>query len=182
MRNMYLTLAAAASISSSTFAFELTSPAFEDGQPIPQPHTFDGFGCTGDNVSPPLAWTDAPDGTESFALLVHDPDAPTGGAGFWHWVLIDIPASVSELPEGAGASDDSGLPGAGHHVPNDYGIAGWGGPCPPEDHSAHRYNFTLYALPAAELGAPDGATASLTGFLVNANALGSATLQGTYDR
>lgn len=163
-------------------AFELTSPDFEAGGTLDDRFVFDGFGCTGDNVSPALAWSGAPEGTESFSLMVHDPDAPTGGAGFWHWIVLDIPAAVDELPQGAGARGGEALPAGARMLPNDYGIPGWGGPCPPEGHGPHRYNFTLYALPMAQLEVPEGASKAVTGFLVNANALGTATLQGVYER
>lgn len=163
-------------------AFELTSADFEPGGAIPDQAVFDGFGCTGGNVSPALAWADPPEGTESFALMVHDPDAPTGGAGFWHWIVLDIPATATELPQGAGAADGSAMPEGAQQIANDYGIAGWGGPCPPEADDAHRYDFTLYALPTAQLEVPEGASKAVIGFLVNANALDTATLQGTYGR
>lgn len=163
-------------------AFELTSADFSAGQPIPLVHSFDGFGCVGQNVSPALAWSGAPEGTQSFALMVHDPDAPTGGAGFWHWIVLDIPADAAAMPRGAGAAGGAGLPQGARHGRNDYGAEAWGGPCPPEGHGPHRYDFTLYALPMARLEAPEGATTSLVGFLVNANAIGKATLQGTFAR
>lgn len=163
-------------------AFELTTPDFPPGGAIPETFVFDGFGCSGDNVSPALAWSDAPAGTESFALMVHDPDAPTGGAGFWHWIVLDLPATVSELPQGAGAAGGETLPEGARTIDNDYGIAGWGGPCPPEADGPHRYNFTLYALPTPSLDVPDGASKAVTGFIVNATAIAEATLQGTYDR
>ncbi|MGG7564976.1 YbhB/YbcL family Raf kinase inhibitor-like protein [Rhodovulum sp. DZ06] len=143
---------------------------------------FDGSGCTGANVSPALAWTDPPEGTQSFALMVHDPDAPTGGAGFWHWIVLDIPAGVSELPKGAGAAGGGdGLPGGARMLVNDYAAA-WGGPCPPEGDAAHRYDFTLYALPSEKLDVPEGASKAVHGFMINATALGKATFQGKFGR
>lgn len=182
---MWRTLTAAALLAGTigtAAAFELTSPDFDPGGAIPTAFAFDGFGCVGDNISPALAWSDAPAETASFALMVHDPDAPTGGAGFWHWAVLDIPAEVSGLERGAGAAEGTGLPEPARQVRNDYGVAGWGGPCPPEANDAHRYNFTLYALPMPSLETPEGAATSLIGFLVNANAIATATLQGTYDR
>lgn len=163
-------------------AFELTTADFEAGGTIPETFVFNSFGCSGDNLSPALAWSGAPEGTESFALMVHDPDAPTGGAGFWHWIVLDIPGSATALPQGAGTTAGDAMPEGARQVANDYGFAGWGGPCPPEADGPHRYNFTLYALPTAQLDVPEGASKAVTGFLVNANALGKATLQGTYDR
>ncbi len=107
---------------------QLASEAFGEGGTIPVSHT-----CDGDNLSPPLAWSEVPDGAAAFVLVVDDPDA----GGFIHWLLTDIPGDSRELPEGAG--DAIGMPGR-----NDFGLTGWGGPCPPS--GEHRYVFTLYAL------------------------------------
>src|SRR5919106_707230 len=117
---------------------ELTSSSFEDGGSIPSRYT-----CDGADISPPLAWSDVPDGTETFALIVDDPDA----RGFVHWVLTGIPGDRRDLPEGEG--DSIGTPG-----PNNFGRTGWGGPCPPAE---HRYVFTLYALPGPLTDATDAA-------------------------
>lgn len=161
-------------------AFDLTSANFDAGGLIPPVHSFDGFGCTGDNLSPALAWSSAPEGTRSFALMVHDPDAPTGGAGFWHWAVLDIPADAAGLPQGAGTADGAVLPDGARQLRNDFGVPGWGGPCPPEGAPPHRYDFTLYALPVDRLELPDGATTSLAGFLITTGTLGTATLQGRF--
>lgn len=166
----------------SAAAFELSSPAFKPNATIAHKHVFNGFGCTGDNVSPALAWKNAPQGTKSFALLVHDPDAPTGGAGWWHWVVYDLPAGTTSLAEGAGSVDGKKLPEGAKQQPTDFGVPGWGGPCPPEGDKPHRYVFTAYALGVDKLDIPAGATASLVGFMVNANALGKASLTAKYGR
>jgi Raf kinase inhibitor-like YbhB/YbcL family protein len=139
---------------------ELTSSSFEDGGSIPSRHT-----CDGEDVSPPLAWSDVPDGTQAFVLIVDDPDA----RGFVHWVLTDIPGDARELPEGQG--DSIGSPG-----PNDFGRTGWGGPCPPAE---HRYDFTLYALPGPLAGATDAD--AVRSQAENAS-LAKATLTGRYAR
>jgi Raf kinase inhibitor-like YbhB/YbcL family protein len=157
-------------------AFELKSPDIAPGATIADKFVFKGFGCEGGNLSPALEWRGAPQGTKGFALLVHDPDAPTGGAGFWHWVLIDIPADVHALAEGAA------VPAGAKAITTDFGAPGYGGPCPPKGDKPHHYNFTIYALKVAKLDLPANATASLTGFMVNANALGKTTLTGTYSR
>ena len=138
-------------------AFEARSPDIETGAAIPEQFAFDAFGCTGGNVSPAIAWTDAPAGTESFAVFVHDADAITGGAGFWHWVVVDIPANASGLDQGAGSG--GALPEGARQMATDFGVPGWGGPCPPEADDAHGYDFTVYALPVAQLDIPDAATA-----------------------
>lgn len=162
-------------------AFELQSADFAADGAIPMAHVANVFGCTGGDASPALNWTGTPEGTASFALLVHDPDAPTGGAGFWHWLVLDIPGSATGLDQGAGAADGAALPEGARMLPNDFGVPAWGGPCPPEGHGPHHYNFTLYALPEG-VAVPEGATKAVAGFIVNASALAKATLTGTFER
>ncbi|HEY3180611.1 MAG TPA: YbhB/YbcL family Raf kinase inhibitor-like protein [Casimicrobiaceae bacterium] len=162
--------------------FKLTSPDIKPAGTILDEQVFNGFGCSGKNVSPVLKWSGAPKETKSFALLVHDPDAPTGGAGWWHWVAINIPVTTTELPKGAGKTDGSSLPAGATSITTDFGTPGYGGPCPPAGDKPHRYNFTLYALKVDKLDVPKDARASLAGFMVNANAIGKATLTGKYGR
>ena len=124
-------------------AFTLKAKGFDDGESIPKRHT-----CDGEDASPALEWSEEPRPTESFALIVDDPDAP---AGTWtHWLLWDVPAHVHSLPEGfrPGATGTSGQ--------NDFGRPGYGGPCPPKGHGVHRYYFTLYAVDRPVLGLPPG--------------------------
>jgi hypothetical protein len=163
-------------------AFRLTSTDIKPGGTIAAEQTFNGFGCTGQNVSPALEWSGAPKDTKSFAVLVHDPDAPTGGAGWWHWVVFNIPATATKLPKGAGKADGSDMPAGAASGVTDFGSPGYGGPCPPAGDKPHRYVFTVYALKTDKLDVPKGATASLVGFMVNANAIGKATLTGMYGR
>jgi hypothetical protein len=179
-----LLLAAAFAVAGSVQAeaFKLSSADIKAGTPIADEQVFAGFGCSGKNISPALKWSGAPQGTKSFALLVHDPDAPTGGAGWWHWVVTNIPADATELLKGAGKADGSALPKGAAQVTTDFGGPGWGGPCPPVGHKPHRYNFSLHALKVDKLDLPQGATASLAGFMINANSIGKATLTGKYGR
>ena len=165
-----------------TSTFKASSSDIAPGATIPMKFVFDNFGCTGNNVSPALSWSDAPQGTQSFAVMVHDPDAPTGGAGFWHWVVVNIPASATGLAQGAGSIDGAGLPKGSAQINTDYGTPCWGGPCPPPGDAPHHYNFTVYALKVPHLDLPAGATASLTGFMVNMNALAKATFTGRFGR
>lgn len=175
-------IAAGLAFADTVHAFTLSSPDFTRGGPIPNEQAYDSWGCTGANVSPALKWSGAPAGTKSFALLVHDPDAPTGGAGWWHWIVVDIPASATGLAKGAGKPDGSAMPPGAVSVNSDYGAPGYGGPCPPAGDKPHHYHFTLYALKVPKLDLPKGANASTAGFMVNANAIGKATLIGTYGR
>jgi Raf kinase inhibitor-like YbhB/YbcL family protein len=129
----------------------LQSPDLPAGQFAPR-YLYDRFGCTGQNVSPALVWSDPPAGTRSFAVTLYDPDAPTG-TGWWHWVIYDIPAGLGALSAGAGAADGGQLPAGARQTSNDFGAPGYGGPCPPAGDKPHRYVFTLYALDVAKLDA-----------------------------
>jgi hypothetical protein len=161
--------------------FKLTSRDFKANGTIQMEQVFNSFGCSGKNISPELAWSGAPEGTKSFALLVHDPDAPTGGAGWWHWLVTNIPASATGLAKNAGKADGSNLPVGAAQVNTDFGGPGWGGPCPPVGDKPHRYVFTVYALKTERLDV-SGGTASLAGYMVNGNAIGKATLIGKFGR
>ena len=153
-------------------AFTLTSTAFRDGAAIPVKHT-----CDGVDASPPLAWSDAPAGTRSFALIADDPDAP---AGPWvHWVVYNLPAAVAELPENVAKVEALDLGGA-RQGRNDFRRPGYGGPCPPPG-PAHRYFFTLYALDAP-LTLKAGAQRKDVETAMEGHVLGSAQLMATYAR
>lgn len=154
-------------------AFELTSSAFESGGAIPTRHT-----CDGEDVSPPLAWSDPPDGTVSYALIVDDPDAP--GGTFVHWVLYDLPGHSGELPEDVGGAQRLENLGEAKQGENGFGDVGWGGPCPPRG-STHRYVFRLHALDAT-LGLDPGVAREEVERVMEGHVLGVAELTGTYAR
>jgi Raf kinase inhibitor-like YbhB/YbcL family protein len=160
--------------------FTLSSTDLSDGATIGNAQVFNEFGCTGGNVSPALAWSGAPADTKSFALLVHDPDAPTG-SGWWHWVVYNIPAGTSSLPSGAGDPKKNLLPAGTLQGRTDYGSIAYGGPCPPPG-PPHHYHFRLYALKVAKLEVPADASAALISFNVRAQSLGEAQLTGLYGR
>lgn len=166
----------------SAQTFQIQSADIAAGQTIPQRFAFNGFGCTGQNLSPALTWSNPPAGTKSFAVMVHDADAVTGGAGFWHWAVVNLPAGTSGLTRGSGTADGQALPETARQIATDFGTPGWGGPCPPAGDKPHRYTFTVYALKVDKLELPPNATASLSGFMVNANALGKASFTSTYGR
>jgi Raf kinase inhibitor-like YbhB/YbcL family protein len=160
--------------------FALVSPDIGQGKDIALDQVLNGFGCKGKNLSPALFWSGAPAGTQSFALMVHDPDAPTG-SGFWHWVVYNIPADATGIPAEAGDPKKKGLPAGAVQGRTDFGAPGYGGPCPPPG-KVHHYHFRLFALKVARLDLPPDATAAMVGFNVNANKLAETELVGLYGR
>jgi hypothetical protein len=176
-----LTAVAADTPKTKATRFHLMSTDIAAGKAIGEAHVFNGFGCSGKNISPALRWHDAPPGTQSFALMVYDPDAPTG-SGWWHWVVYNIPASATSLAAGAGTEDGRALPAGASQGVTDFGTRGYGGPCPPAGTKAHRYYFRLHALKVAKIEVPPNASAALIGFNVNANTLGVAELMALYGR
>ncbi|MFI4868234.1 MAG: YbhB/YbcL family Raf kinase inhibitor-like protein [Steroidobacterales bacterium] len=173
-----LTLASAAVAADG--AFTLHSPAVAPNSTLSNDQVYSGFGCSGRNISPALAWRGAPKGTRSFALTVYDPDAPTG-SGWWHWLVYNIPASVSELPTGAGSAGGT-LPAGAVQGHTDFGTAGFGGACPPAGDKPHRYIFTVYALKSERIDVPDAASAAMVGFMIHANTLAKASITAHYGR
>jgi Raf kinase inhibitor-like YbhB/YbcL family protein len=164
----------------ATGKFALVSPDIKAGGKIADAQVFNGFGCEGANVSPALSWSNAPKDTQSFALMVHDPDAPTG-SGWWHWVVYNIPASATSLASDAGNTKNMLLPAGAIQGRTDFGTSGYGGPCPPPG-KPHHYYFRLYALKVPKLDLPKDSTAAFIGFNVRAQSLGSAELMGLYGR
>ena len=161
--------------------FTLTSTDIAPGGKIADAHVFNGFGCQGGNVSPELSWSGAPADTKSFALFMHDPDAPKEG-GWWHWVVYNIPAGTSSLPRGAGDAQKGALPAGAVHGRTDFDSPGYGGPCPPPG-KPHHYHFSLYALKVAKLDLPADATPAAIAASVRTQAIGKpAELTGIYGR
>jgi hypothetical protein len=161
--------------------FNLSSPEIKPNSMMNKSFEFNGFGCSGENKSPELKWSGAPKDTKSFAVTMYDPDAPTG-SGWWHWVVINIPADVNELAANAGTSDSTTLPKGAMQGRTDFGVSAWGGVCPPQGDKPHRYIFTIYALKTDKLDIPKDATAALTGYMIHANMLGKASFTAKYGR
>jgi hypothetical protein len=147
------------------------SIAFENGGPIPEKYT-----CDGEDVSPGLSWGGAPEGTESFTLIVDDPDAP--GRTFTHWVVYNLPRSLAGLEEGMEAFEI--IKTGASQGKNDFGQVGYGGPCPPPG-KPHRYRFHLYALDAA-LDVPGGVSKGAVLAALKGHVLAEAEVVGTYRR
>lgn len=138
-----------------------------------------GFGCDGNNRSPAVSWSGAPKDTRSLVLTIFDKDAPTG-SGFWHWVVIDIPPTATELPRAVGA-DGGGLPKGARQTATDLGAPGYAGPCPPVG-STHDYTLTLTALDVDKLPVDAHATPAVVGFMTKAHALATATMTVRHGR
>lgn len=160
--------------------FTLSSPQLTEGTTIGTEQVFNGFGCSGANVSPQLDWSGAPQETKSFAVTVYDPDAPTG-SGWWHWVIFNIPTEVRSLARNAGALQSGLAPAGSVQSRTDFGSPGYGGPCPPPG-KPHRYVFTVYALKTEKITLDPQTSAAMVGFSLNANKLDSASLTATYGR
>ncbi|MEV4747396.1 YbhB/YbcL family Raf kinase inhibitor-like protein [Streptosporangium sp. NPDC049248] len=156
-------------------ALTVESDDVRDGERLAAAQVFNDWGFNGQNVSPQLRWSGAPEGTLSYAVTCFDPDAPTG-SGFWHWLLFDIPADVTELDAGAGAGDG----GVGVHGRNDYGITAYGGAAPPPGHP-HRYIFAVHALDVKKLGLGADASAAVLGFNITAHTLARGYVVPEYE-
>jgi Raf kinase inhibitor-like YbhB/YbcL family protein len=167
------------SVATAAGTLTLESPSIPAGGAIELVQVYDK--CGGQNVSPALRWHGAPAGTQSFALTMFDPDARSG-AGWWHWLVYDIPGGNTSLASGAGSGAHPSIPSGALQGRNDFGEAAYDGPCPPKGDKPHHYVFTLYALRSAKLGAPVTATSSDIERLARAQALDSATFTGLYGR
>lgn len=165
----------------SASEFSLTSSDIHQGKPMPKQQEYEGFGCHGGNTSPELSWSNAPKGTQSFAITAYDPDAPTG-SGWWHWQIVNIPKNVHSLKVNAGNPKLKLAPKGSLQIQNDYGQSGFGGACPPKGDKAHHYQFTVYALKVAKLPLKANSSGALAGYMIKGNALASATLEALYQR
>ena len=162
-------------------ALTLTSPDLKANAKVADEQVFNGWDCTGKNVSPALNWSGAPKGTKSFAINLYDSDAPTG-SGFWHWVVANIPADATSLAKGAGDPAAAGMPAGAMQFHNDYGAVGYGGPCPPKGDKPHHYHFNIFALDVEKLDVDANTSAAVVGFNVHAHTLAKTTLNGVWGR
>ena len=157
----------------ATASFTVTSQDVQDGQPLQD----DQVAAKG-NTSPQLSWSGAPEGTKSYVVTCFDPDAPTP-SGFWHWVLVDLPADVTSLDAGAGA-EGADLPGQAFMVKNDGGQHGFMGAAPPEGDQVHRYFFVVHAVTEESLGVDENASPAVVSFNLAFKTAGRAIVTGTY--
>lgn len=147
---------------------KLEITGLHDGDVMPNAQVFNSFGCTGDNISPELKWSDVPAGTKSLALTVYDPDAPTG-SGWWHWLVFNMDANTKSIA--ANASGTAQMPAGAIESVTDYGVPGYGGACPPEGDKPHRYIFTLFALSVDALPLDAKAMPAMVGYYLNQNVI-----------
>ena len=165
------------SVSAQTFTLRSTDAG---GQAMQQ-HVYNGFGCTGSNVSPQLYWENPPEGTKSFAVTMHDEDAPTG-SGWWHWLIFDIGKNNLELKSNAGNLTLRLAPEHSIQSKTDFGSSGYGGPCPPQGDGIHRYVITVHALNIEKLGLDENANPALVGFMAGQRTIEKASLIIYYKR
>ncbi len=159
--------------------FTLKTSSFDPKKPLPNKYVFNDSGCSGENISPALEWSGAPSETKSFAVTVFDPDAPTGH-GWWHWTVVNIPANINRLEEGA--SNDHRLPSGVIEGKTDYGQIGYGGACPPTGDKAHRYVFTVYALKSEKMNINPKTSGTVLKESLDAESLAKASFTVEYSR
>jgi len=159
--------------------FVLSSPDVADGVAVSEEQVYAGFGCRGGNLSPALAWQHAPAGTRSFAVIVHDPDAPRPG-GWWHWLIFNIPADAEGLTKGAGTPGRE--PAGAMQSVTSFESAAYGGPCPPVGHGVHHYVFTVYALDTDALSIAAATPPEEVATAIRRHAIASASLTALYQR
>ena len=168
-------------VSAQSSKFSIQSSNIADGATISNKHVYNNFGCSGKNLSPQISWSNTPAETKSFALTVYDPDAPTG-SGWWHWVLINIPAKYNSLPINFGEKNQFRLVDGIMQIRNDFSNFSFGGPCPPKGAKAHRYIFTIHALRVENLELQENSTAALAGFMINQSSLAKASFTSYFGR
>jgi Raf kinase inhibitor-like YbhB/YbcL family protein len=161
-------------------SFSVTSDDVSDGELMPAAQAYPDAADGAQNISPQLSWRGAPEDTKSFVVTCYDPDAPTP-SGFWHWILVDLPADTTSLPTGAGAGGAQ-LPGNAFHVRNDYATKDFGGAFPPEGDRPHRYYFVVHAVDVESLGVNDEASAAYVSFNLAFHTLARAQLVPTFQR
>lgn len=180
MRTLFLSLLLCLpGVAAAAAGFTVTSPDIRNGRTIPMVHVFSG--CGGGDQSPALSWSGAPKGTESYAVTMFDPNAPTG-SGWWHWTVANIPASVTSLPQNAGAANSTSLPPGAVQGRTDFGFSNYGGPCPPKGDKPHHYVITVYALKVPKIDVNSHSSGANVGFHLHFVTLAKAKLVGRWGR
>jgi Raf kinase inhibitor-like YbhB/YbcL family protein len=179
MRWLILGAALAAAGPALAAEFMLNSTEVKSGSPMSIAQAFTD--CKGQNISPALTWSGEPPGTQSFAVTIYDPDA-RAGAGWWHWMVFNIPPSVHGLAAGAGSDGSRDLPVGAGQGRNDFGVSQYSGPCPPVGDHAHHYEITVYAVKAPHLPLDSSASGAAVSAQLSANTLATAKIVGRYER
>ena len=161
-------------------SFKVTSSDVAEGQPLPGQFAYEGAADDARNVSPQLSWSGFPSNTKSFVVTCFDPDAPTP-SGFWHWVLVDLPVSTTELAAGMGRAE-SVLPGKAFHVRSDWGSKDYGGAFPPDGDRPHRYYFVVHAVDVETLGVDADTSPAVVSFNLAFHTLARAQIVSTFQR
>ncbi|WP_306367310.1 YbhB/YbcL family Raf kinase inhibitor-like protein [Nocardiopsis sp. CC223A] len=161
--------------------FTVTSTDVADGRLLSRAQVSGIMGAGGEDVSPQLSWSGAPEGTQSFAVTCFDPDAPTA-SGFWHWAVANIPADVTELPAGAGSGEAGALPAGAVTLRNDAGGHRYIGAAPPAGHGPHRYFFVVHAVNVPELAVDASASPAFLGFNLFSHSIGRAIITPVYEQ
>jgi len=161
-------------------SFTLTSSDIADGAELSKAQVSGIFGAGGQDISPQLSWSGFPDETKSFVVTMYDPDAPTG-SGFWHWAVVDLPASATSLPSGAGDEAGTALPDGAYQLANDGGLKRFLGAAPPSGHGKHRYFVAVHAVDVESLGVPGDASNAFLGFNLHSHTLARAVLVPWYE-
>lgn len=159
--------------------FVLSSTQVKSGSPMGLAQAFTA--CKGQNISPALSWSGEPAGTQSFAVTMYDPDA-RAGAGWWHWMVFNIPATVHSLAAGAGSNGSADLPAGAKEGRNDFGVSQYSGPCPPVGDHAHHYEITVYAVKVAQLPLDSTASGGEVSAQLRPTTLATAKIVGRYER
>lgn len=162
-------------------SFAVASTDVREGERLPPPQVSGIFGAGGDDRSPQLTWSGFPPEAKSFVITCYDPDAPTA-SGFWHWAVVDIPASVTSVLGGAGDESGADLPRGAFQLRNDAGLRRYLGAAPPPGHGRHRYFFVVHAVDVDSLGVSHDATNALLGFTLFSHTLARATMVCWYER
>lgn len=181
MKSVILIAAACLFLATTGFTQTFTLTSSDVGGQATGKQVFNGFGCSGENISPQLRWENAPEGTKSFAVTMYDPDAPTG-SGWWHWLAFDMPATTTQLPSNAGDVTAGLAPEGSVQSMTDFGQPGYGGPCPPPGHGPHMYVITVYALSVEKLGLDGKASPAMVGYNIGANTIQKASIVMYYGR
>jgi hypothetical protein len=176
-----LTVAALVNVSAHAADFKLSSQTIKNNKPLDSLQVFNSFGCNGGNTSPDLHWSGEPAGTKSFAITIYDPSAPSI-SGWWHWTMVNIPASVHNLEIDAGNANGKNVPAGAVQGRNDYGYAGFGGACPPPGFKSHPYIFTVWALDTDKLPITEESSGALVGYQLKAHMIAKAELKPVYGK